>query len=172
LASAAVEVGGIVFRSKTETKAWLAANAGAPGAYIVFMDAHALLGVDFQELATSAEVVSFEAGALKAGYSSIEEAVTVTGFKIGLPHFIGKDPKSNVATNDTRVLPAIRMPEEWDSGKRPCQYGGIQGKTTNKRSCSLGQLERSSSAVDREQADARRRKTSDRMAVEKNGHSS
>jgi hypothetical protein len=116
LASAAVEVGGMVFRSKTEVKAWLAANAGAPGAYIMFMDAHALLGVAFQELATSAEVVSFEAGSLKAGYSSIEEAMTVTGFKTGLPHFFGKDPKSNVASNDTRVLPAIRTPEEWDSG--------------------------------------------------------
>jgi hypothetical protein len=112
LASAAVEVGGMIFRSKTETKAWLAANAGAPGAYIMFMDAHALLGVAFQEL----EVVSFEAGSLKAGYSSIEEAVTVTGFKIGLPHFFGKDPKSNVASNDTRVLQAIRTPEAWDSG--------------------------------------------------------
>jgi hypothetical protein len=135
LASAAVEVGGMVFRSKTETKAWLAANTGAPGVYIMFMDAHALLGVAFQELVTSAEVVRFEADSLKAGYSSIEEAVTVTRFKIGLPHFFGEDPKSNVASNDTRVLPAIRTPEEWDSytGFTEAQQTFEQGVTEQTR---------------------------------------
>jgi len=116
LSSNAVNIGGYDFRSRSDTKAWLGANAQDRGAYIFFMDAHALLGLAYQEMASTSDIVSFESGTAKAGYVSTEEAVVVMGFKLSLPSFFGKESHANVATKDSRVLPAIKTAADWDTG--------------------------------------------------------
>jgi hypothetical protein len=115
LSATAVEMGGTVFRSRRDTKAWLAVNASAAGAYLYFMDAHAFMGLAFQDLFTPAELVKFKAEAGKAGYANPQEAIVSTGFRIELPTFFGRDPKATAAV-DTRVLPGIKDYENWDSG--------------------------------------------------------
>jgi hypothetical protein len=115
LSATAVEMGGTVFRSRRDTKAWLALNAPAAGGYLYFMDAHAFMGLAFQDLNTPAELVKFEAEAGKAGYANPQEAIASTGFRIELPTFFGRDPKATAAV-DTRVLPGIKAYDDWDSG--------------------------------------------------------
>jgi len=116
LSSNAVNIGGYDFRSRVDTKSWLSLHAKDRGAYVFFMDAHAMLGLAYQELASTSDIVSFESGTAKAGYVSTEEAIVVTGFKLALPSFFGKESQANVATKDSRVLPAIKTASDWDTG--------------------------------------------------------
>lgn len=66
-------------------------------------------------MSKSSEVLAFEASAVKSGYSTSEEALVATSFKIELPSFFGNDPEATLASADTRVLPAIKTYAAWDS---------------------------------------------------------
>jgi hypothetical protein len=51
---------------------------------------------------------------VKSGFATSEEALITTSFKIELPSFFGRDVSSNMASCDTRVLPAVKTYDEWD----------------------------------------------------------
>jgi hypothetical protein len=111
-----VEIGTVVFKSQGDTMAWLLANASRPGAHVHFMDAHSLMNLSSSNSGNidSSEILSFQSSAAKSGYSTSEEALISTSFKIELPSFFGKDATSNMASCDTRVLPAIKAYGDWD----------------------------------------------------------
>ena len=65
------------------------------------------------------------------------EATLVSGFKVDLLSFFGKDTVSNLALKDTRVMPEIQEPDAWDSGNgytgtRRVFKSGIKRVTNNK----------------------------------------
>jgi hypothetical protein len=110
----AVTIGVTTFNSQKFTKAWLAANAGAPGAYIYFMDAHSMLNLAMEDASSNAEVLLFQQSATKSGYGTSEEALVGSSFKIELPVIFGRDWDANRMSADSRVLPAMKVPDSWD----------------------------------------------------------
>jgi hypothetical protein len=109
-----VTMGATTFKSQKFTKAWLTSNAPAVGAYIYFMDAHAMLNLAMEDASSNAEVLLFQQSAAKSGYATSEEALVGASFKIELPVIFGWDSAMNRMSADTRVLPAMRSPEAWD----------------------------------------------------------
>jgi hypothetical protein len=110
----AVPIGVTTFNSQSFTKAWLAANAGAPGAYIYFMDAHSMLNLAMEDASSNAEVLFSQQSATKSGYGTSEEALVGSSFKIELPVIFGRDSATNRMSADSRVLPAMKVPDSWD----------------------------------------------------------
>jgi hypothetical protein len=53
----AVTIGVTTFNSQSFTKAWLAADAGAPGPYIYFMDAHSMINLAMEDASSNTEVL-------------------------------------------------------------------------------------------------------------------
>jgi hypothetical protein len=109
LVSEQVEMGGVVFVSRAACKAWIKLEAPADIAYCFFLDPHAFLNVGNSGASNSVESLSLSAAAVKAGFSSSEEALVVSSFKFELPTFFGKDSK------DSRKLPVMPTAEVWDS---------------------------------------------------------
>jgi hypothetical protein len=109
-----VSMGGIIFKSQTLTSAWLGANAPASGAFIFFLDAHAMLSLAADEAGSARSVIHFQHSAAKGGYGSTEEALVAASFKIELPAIFGADSMSMQITADTRALPGMKTPEAWD----------------------------------------------------------
>jgi hypothetical protein len=109
-----VDVGGISFKSRTFVRTWLTTNASGVGAYVHFVDAHSLLNLASEDLGTNNKVLTFQTNAAKSGYSSAEEALIGSSFKIELPAMFGKDSSNASASKDTRVLPAVQSFDEWN----------------------------------------------------------
>jgi hypothetical protein len=109
LVSERVELGGVSFPSRAATKAWIKKEASADIAYVFFLDPHAFLNIGASGATSSAEQLSLQASAAKAGYSSAEEALVVSSYKFELPTFFGKEAK------DPRKLPALPDFDIWDS---------------------------------------------------------
>jgi hypothetical protein len=91
LVSEQVEMGGVVFVSRAACKAWIKLEAPADIAYCFFLDPHAFLNVGDSGALNSVESLSLSTAAVKAGFSSSEEALVVSSFKFELPTFFGKD---------------------------------------------------------------------------------
>mmetsp|Transcript_11543 Transcript_11543/g.17726 ORF Transcript_11543/g.17726 Transcript_11543/m.17726 type:complete len:151 (+) Transcript_11543:220-672(+) len=90
-----MEVGGIVFNAGAEVKMWMLTNAAAPGMFIHFVDLHALVTVGAAKHATNAQVMKFEADAIKAGHTGKDEALVLASFKIEiLPVILGRIAKT------------------------------------------------------------------------------
>jgi hypothetical protein len=104
-----VELAGVVFVSRAACKAWIKIEAPADIAYCFFLDPHSFLNVGDSGASDSAKALSLSAAAVKAGFSSSEEALVVSSFKFELPTFFGKDSKDS---RKLRVMPAA---EVWDS---------------------------------------------------------
>jgi hypothetical protein len=109
-----VKMGGLIFKSQTLTKAWLGVNGPVAGAFIYFLDAHALLSLAVDEAGSARSVINFQHSASKGGYGSTEEAMVSASFKIELPAIFGADSASMHVTLDTRTLPAMKTLEAWD----------------------------------------------------------
>jgi hypothetical protein len=107
-------MGVTTLKSQGFTKAWLTTNAGAPGAYIYFMDAHSMLNLAMEDASSNAEVLLFQQSATKSGYSTSGEALVGSSFKIELPVIFGRDLATNRMSADSRVLPAMKSPDSWD----------------------------------------------------------
>jgi hypothetical protein len=60
-----VAIGGVVLKSQSLTKAWLGVNGPAAGAYIYFLDAHALLSLAADEACSARSVINFQHSAAK-----------------------------------------------------------------------------------------------------------
>jgi len=84
--------------------------------FIHFVDFHALVNVGSPDHGTNAQVLKFEADAIKAGHTGEEEALVAASFKIEIPVIFGTVANNTAGTKDSRVLPGINIFEDWDSG--------------------------------------------------------
>jgi hypothetical protein len=78
----AVTMGVTTFKSQGFTKAWLTANAGAPCAYIYFMDAHSMLNLAMEDASSNAEVLLLVVQALVRNQTSNGSRSRSTNFQI------------------------------------------------------------------------------------------
>jgi hypothetical protein len=89
-----VTLGGVIFKSQSLTSAWLGTHVPAAGAFIFFLDAHAMLSLAADEAGSAKSVINFQHSAAKGGYGSTEEAMASASFKIELPAIFGSDSAS------------------------------------------------------------------------------
>jgi hypothetical protein len=95
LVSERVELGGVVFSSRSATKAWLKVEVRADMAYMFFLDPHSFLNVGDSGANDSTQQLTLQAAAAKAGFTSAEEALVISSYKFELPTFFGKASKDS-----------------------------------------------------------------------------
>jgi len=111
-----VEVSGVTFSTRSDTKLWMQTNAGGPGMFVHFVDFHTLVNVGSSEFGSNLQVLKFDADSIKAGHTSEEEALVSASFKIEIPVIFGSDSSNTEGTRDSRVLPGCKLFSERDSG--------------------------------------------------------
>jgi len=138
-----IEVAGQLFKSRSQTKAWLHVNAGGPGLFVHFLHPSALINVGSNIHTSNEGVLKFEADAVKACHIGEEEALVWVSFKIEIPSLLVSNSQNKEATKDTRELPGVPNFEHWDSGNG---YTGAKYVMLNANEKSLGRMTSSASA--------------------------
>ena len=116
-------VGGVQFRSKQALQSWLILNVDGPeadlkvksnDAYVCFIDASGLLALTFGGLGEES-TLEREANVIKCDYMSPEEQSFQDAYKCSLPKVFGKVSLSKGTTIDSRVLPACKTYDDFES---------------------------------------------------------